>query len=53
MLLLDVCIETVRYCIEIIFAHPADETFGFEVLLDTVQLVTELTKGINNQTCFS
>lgn len=50
MFLKNVSVETVWNCIEIIFWHATDETLRFEGFFHAVQLVTEFTKSVNNQT---
>ena len=50
MFLKDVSVETVRYCIKIVFRHTAYETLRLERFFYAVQLVTELTKSVDNQT---
>jgi len=43
-------VETVRHFVEIIFADAANETIGLHILLDTFQLVTQLSERVNDQT---
>lgn len=50
MFLEDVSVKTVRDCIKIIFRHAAYETLRLKGFFHAVQLVTELTKGVDNQT---
>ena len=50
MFLKDVSVETVRDCIKIVFWHAAYETLRLKSFLNTVQLVTELTESVDNQT---
>ena len=50
VLLLDVCLEAVRHVVEVVLADAADEAVGLHVLLHRLQLVTELTESVNDQT---
>lgn len=50
MLLLDVRVETVGHGVKVVFANAANEALGFQVLLDAIQLVTQLTESVDDQT---
>lgn len=51
MLLLRVHIEAMRYRVEVVVAYTANEAVALQVLLHRLQLVSQLTKGVNDQTC--
>jgi hypothetical protein len=51
VLLSDVSVKAVRYFIKVVFSYSTDEAVGLHVLLYALQLVTELTEGVNDQTC--
>lgn len=50
MLLLRVHIEAMRYRVEVVVAYTANEAVALQVLLHRLQLVSQLTKGVNDQT---
>lgn len=51
MFLLYVRIKPVRDCIKVIFSYTTNEALGLEIFLHAVQLITQLSKGVDNQTC--
>lgn len=40
-----------RYRVEVVVAYTADEAVALQVLLHRLQLVSQLTEGVNDQTC--
>lgn len=51
MLLLDVGVESVRYRVEVFFPQTAYEAVAFHICLHIVELISKLTKRVDNQTC--
>jgi len=43
------CIKIMWNCVKVFFANATDETAGFHVLFHTIQLISQLTKSINDQ----
>lgn len=50
MFLVDVHIKAVGDRVEVITRHAADEAVTLHVLLHTLQLITKLTKSVDDQT---
>lgn len=46
----DVCVETMRYTVKVVLADTAYKTVGLHIVYHTLQLVTQFTEGVNNQT---
>lgn len=50
MFLQDVHVEAVRYRVEVVTAYSANEAITLQVLLHRLQLISQFTEGVNNQT---
>ena len=50
MLLLHMGFETMRHLIQIVFTDAADEAVSCQLILHTLQLVTQSSEGVNNET---
>jgi len=50
MFILDVSLKSMRHFIEVVLANATYEAGRLQVLLDLLQLISELSKGVNDQT---